>query len=195
MKYLRIGDLLVSGGVISEAQLEQALEVQKGSKKRLGDVLIDKGFITEDQLVRALQQQLGVEYIDLNAVSIPHEMANVFSKNLAKKHSLLPVKVAGDELWLAMVDPLNFVAVEEVKLATKKKVIPMIANRAAMSRAITSLYGSEGVARAIEEMSREQMAHWLLQCFTGGDVKGYAERIRPRYEAAMKRRKSEAVST
>ena len=46
-----------------------------------------------------------------------------------------------------------------------------------------------------EEMSREQMAHWLLQCFTGGDVKGYAERIRPRYEAAMKRRKSEAVST
>lgn len=46
-----------------------------------------------------------------------------------------------------------------------------------------------------EEMSREQMAHWLLQCFTGGDVKGYAEKIRPRYEAAMKRRKAQEATT
>ena len=156
MKYLRIGDLMVSSGVITEAQLERALEMQKKEKKRLGDVLIHNGFIAEDQLIRALQQQLGVEYIDLNAVSIPQEMASVVSRNLAKKHSLLPVRVAGDELYLAMVDPLNFVAVEEVKLATKKKIIPMIANRGAMEHAIASLYGSEGVARAIEEMSRDR---------------------------------------
>lgn len=157
MKYLRIGDLMLSSGAITEAQLGHALELQKSSKKRLGDILIENGFITEDQLIKALQQQLGIEYIDLNAVTIPQEMASVVSGNLAKKHKLLPVRVAGGELYLAMVDPLNFVAAEEVKVATKKKVIPMIAHRSAMDHAIAGLYGSEGVARAIEEMSRDQV--------------------------------------
>ena len=65
MAYMRLGDLLVSTGAISREQLEQALELQKGTKQRLGDVLIQNGFITEKSLIYALKIQLGIEFIDL----------------------------------------------------------------------------------------------------------------------------------
>lgn len=155
MAYKRLGDLLLNIGLISQAQLEQALELQKGSKERLGTVLIQNGFITEHQLIEALEMQLGVEFIDLSKVTIPAEMAQVLSKNIAKKHGVVPVKVDRDTLYLAMSDPLNFVAIEEVRTATRKKVVPMIATAEAIDRAVMTLYGNEGAARAIEEMKRE----------------------------------------
>ena len=109
MKYWRLGDLLVSSKMITSKQLEEALEIQKTSGKghRLGTVLIENGFITENQLIETLQMQLGVEFIDLNNTSIPPEMASVLPKNIAKKHMVIPVKVSGNDLYLAMVDPLN----------------------------------------------------------------------------------------
>ena len=155
MKYQRLGDLLAGVGVITDEQLSAALKLQKGSGKRLGTVLIENGFITETQLIEALQLQLGVDFIDLNNIKIPAEMAGILSKNIARKFSVVPVKLVRDELYLAMVDPLNFLAIEEVKSATQKKVIPMIATKAATERAIANLYGNEGAVRAIEDMSKE----------------------------------------
>ena len=69
MAYMRLGDLLLSSGVISHEQLERALELQKESKERLGDVLVQSGIITEQQLIEALKIQLGVEFVDLTAAS------------------------------------------------------------------------------------------------------------------------------
>lgn len=157
MKYWRLGDLLVSSGVITEEQLERALKMQKEEMqgKRLGTVLIESGIITENQLIETLQMQLGVEFIDLNNTAIPPEMAQVLPKNIAKKHMVIPVKVVRNELYLAMVDPLNFITIEEVQSATRKKVIPVIATTAAMERAVLNLYSNEGAARAIEEMKKD----------------------------------------
>ena len=159
MKYWRLGDLLVSSGIITEEQLEQALSKlrEEGKGKRLGTVLIESGVITENQLIEALQMQLGVEFIDLNNTSIPPEMASVLPKNIAKKHMVIPVKVVHNELYLAMVDPLNFITIEEVQAATRKKVIPVIATMSAMERAVMNLYSNEGAARAIEEMKKDKM--------------------------------------
>ena len=75
MADMRLGDLLVASGVITNEQLNKALELQKKSKQRLGDVLIENKFITEQHLIEALQIQLGVEFVDLTAVSIPVELA------------------------------------------------------------------------------------------------------------------------
>jgi len=159
MKYWRLGDLLVSSGVITEEQLELALRMQKEEMhgKRLGTVLIESGIITENQLIETLQMQLGVEFIDLNNTAIPPEMAQVLPKNIAKKHMVIPVKVVRNELYLAMVDPLNFITIEEVQSATRKKVIPVIATTAAMERAVLNLYSNEGAARAIEEMKKDNI--------------------------------------
>lgn len=151
MAYMRLGDLLVSSGVITNEQLEKALEMQKETKERLGDVLIRAGFITEQQLIEALEMQLGVEFVDLTAVSIPVELASYVPKNIAKKFCVVPVKLVKDTLYLAMSDPLDFVAQEEVKVASRKRVIPMIATRRTTEHAISLLYGSEGTAGVIEE--------------------------------------------
>lgn len=155
MVYKRIGDLLLGMDLITQEQLEQALAIQKTSKQRLGTVLIDNGFITEQQLIEALEIQLGIQYIDLSRTVIPTEMAQVLSKNIARKHGVVPVRVERDTLYLAMSDPLNFVAIEEVKTATHKRVTPMVATATAVDRAIITLYGNEGAVKAIEEMKRE----------------------------------------
>lgn len=75
MAYMRLGDLLVASGTITGQQLERALALQKETKQRLGDVLIQNGFITEAQLIDALRVQLGVDFVDLTAISIPVELA------------------------------------------------------------------------------------------------------------------------
>lgn len=155
MAYKRLGDLLLSVGLISQGDLERALELQKTTKKRLGKVLTEYGIISERQLIEALELQLGVEFIDLSKTIISPEMAQVLPKSIAKRHNVVPVKIVKDELFLAMSDPLNFVAAEEVKNVTRKRVVPMIATEDAVDRAILTLYGNEGAARAIEEMKRE----------------------------------------
>lgn len=154
MAYKRLGDLLLSSGLINHEQLEQALVQQKIEKKRLGSVLIDSGVISETQLIEALKMQLGIEFVDLSKQNIPAELSYLFTLNIAKRYNVVPVNVVNDELYLAMSDPLNFVAIESVKTATRKRVIPMIATEDAVERAIATLYGNEGAARAIEEMER-----------------------------------------
>ncbi len=156
--YRRLGELLLAAGTITQEELDQGLALQKTQKGRLGEVLIANGIITEDQLIEALQMQLGIEYIDLSKVNIPTELASVVPKNIAKQYQVVPVRVRKDELYLAMSDPLNFYAIEEVRKAVRKKVVPMVAHSAQVERAIQVLYGNEGAARAIEEMKREAAA-------------------------------------
>ena len=140
MKYMRLGDLLVDAGVITDEQLGAALKSQKQSKRRLGDELIQTGVITERQLIDALMMQLGIDYVDLSTTDISPEMAQILPKNIAKKHSVVPVRTRGDELILAMADPLNFIATEEVRTATRKRVTPVM-------RADGRLHGHAGERR------------------------------------------------
>lgn len=154
MAYKRLGDILLQAGIITDRELETYLLKGKEDKKRLGKVLLDAGVITEIQLIDLLKLQLGVDYIDLTTYRIPTVMAQVLPKNLAKKYTVVPVKIVGDSLYLAMADPLNFMAIEEVKKATKKRIIPMIAMESSAERAIRTLYGNEGVNRAIDEMQK-----------------------------------------
>ena len=92
MAYMRLGDLLVSSGIITGEQLEQALALPREDGQRLGDVLIRQGVISEAQLIDALRVQLGVDFVDLTAVSIPVELAKYVPRNLAKKFLVVPVQ-------------------------------------------------------------------------------------------------------
>ncbi len=155
MEYLRLGDILISTGAITEEQLKHALEVQKTTHERLGTILIDEGIINEQRLIETLEMQLGIDFIDLSKVRIPIEMAQIVPRNIAKRHGVVPVSLTKDELTLAMSDPLNFVALEEVRTATRKRILPKISTPNAVNKAIATLYGNEGAARAIEEMRYE----------------------------------------
>lgn len=155
MKYTKLGDLLVKSGVISQEQLKDALALQDQTGERLGEVLQKHGFITEKQRIDALMNQLGVEFIDLSRYTPSAELAQLLPKGIAKKHCVVPVKATRSELWLAMADPLNFVAMEEVATATRRRVIPMIATSEATERAVQNLYSNQGALHAIEEMQRD----------------------------------------
>lgn len=158
MSYMRVGDLLKSAGLITDEQLQRALDIQKSTKQGIGAVLVGMGVITEDKLVEVMSSQLGVSYIDLTKTNIPIEMARNLPKNIAKRHLVVPVSVTDDEIVLAMVDPLNFLAIEDVRAATRKRVSPRIATATAVERAIATLYGNDGAARAIDEIRTESGA-------------------------------------
>ena len=159
MAYKRLGELLLAAGVISEEELEHAIQLQKGTRERLGTVLITNNIITESQLIEALQMQLGIEFIDLAKISIPTEMAQALPRNIAVQYQVVPVKLVKDELYLAMSDPLNFYAIEEAKRATRRRIHPLVSTAAGIEHAIQVLYSNEGAAKAIEEMKREAAAN------------------------------------
>ncbi len=152
MKYKRLGDMLIGMGILSDEQLGQALSMQKQTKERLGQVLINHGFITESQLNNALKQQLGIDYIDLTNTKIDPSMTNYIPKSLAKSAQIVPVKVIKDTLFLAMADPLNFMAVEQAKDTSKKRIVPMVANQAAVTHAINVLYENLSANEAMAQM-------------------------------------------
>lgn len=152
MKYKRLGEMLVDAGAITEQQLEAALVGQKQTGMRLGTYLIAQGYITEDQLIEILCMQLGIEFIDLNNTEIDPALITLVSKHLARTYHVIPVKLERNVLYLAMEDPMNFMAIEDVKDATKKRVVPMIAYHNAIERALNVLYENEGAQKAIEEM-------------------------------------------
>ena len=163
MAHMQLGELLVSAGSITRNQLEEALALQKQQKDRLGTVLINSGIITEQKLIEVLQMQLGIEFIDLTKTSIPTEMAQVIPKAIAQQYQIVPVKMVKDELRLAMSDPLNFYAIEEARLASKRRIVPVVATRAGVEHAIQILYSSEGAAKAIADMKREAAANGDVQ--------------------------------
>ena len=155
MVYKRVGDLLISAGLITNDQLVKALADQKGTNKRLGKVLIETKVITETQLIEALEMQLGLDFVDLSKIVVPVEMSQYIPKNIAKTHGIVAIKNTPDGIVLAMSDPLNYVALEDAKAVTRKRIIPVIATAAMVERTIIYLYGNEGAARAIEEIRRE----------------------------------------
>lgn len=155
MKYKRLGEMLTNEKLITEEQLMEALQLQKGSGKRLGAVLIDNGFITEAQLIEMLRMQLGIDFIDITKITIDPEVVNVLPKSTAQKYGVIPVRIEKDVLYLAMEDPLNFMAVEAARVATRKKIIPMITTAAGINRAYNILYENEGAVKAMAQMRQE----------------------------------------
>jgi len=155
MAYKRLGDMLVSEGLLTPAQLAQALELQRAGGQRLGTVLTENGYVTQAQITGALERQLGVEYIDLMSTHLPPETAALLPRTMARQYGIVPVRLENGTLYIAMDDPLNFVAVEAVKKATRHRVVPMIATAAGIDRAINALYGGEAAQRAIRDLNAQ----------------------------------------
>lgn len=147
----RIGDLLIERGLITDNELKFALDRQKQTREKLGEVLVNNNIVTSEDMAKTLAYQLEVDYIDLARTNIPTSMSELVARNTARANHLVPVSKTGDSLYIAMDDPLNFYAIDEVRKVTKLKIVPMIATKEAVERAINTLYGNEGARQAIEE--------------------------------------------
>ena len=155
MEHLQLGEVLRSLGYINDAQLEKALELQKTSHQRIGTVLVNEGMITLQQMAAALADQLGIEYVDLSRIAVPTELARVVPRSVASEYSLVPISADADTVVIAMADPTDFFAVEQVRAVSRRRVCVKSALPSEVENAVNLLYGSEEAAKAIEEMRSE----------------------------------------
>lgn len=148
---LKLEQLLISSGKITESQLEKALSIQRKTGKKINEILIEKDFITEDEIIKVLELHLGIPYIDLDNYQINPEVATLIPENIVKRHELIAVDRKDNILVIAMVDPLNIFALDDVKFHVKMDVQPVISNREKLLRAIDRFYSSKIAKKAIEE--------------------------------------------
>lgn len=154
-KNKRLGDLLIEAKLITKDQLNSALNLQKTTGKKLGELLIDEGLVNEKQIIEVLEFQLGIPHLDLEKYFIDPEMPRCITEKLARRHMLIPVKKEKDKLIVAMADPLNIFAIDDVKIATGLEVDLAIATRQQILNAIDRYYGRESAEKAIEDFKRE----------------------------------------
>lgn len=147
----RIGDLLLDSGVISETQLREALDKQRETRQRLGDVLIQLQFITQQQFIEALEFQLGIPHVQLYRYKINPKVVGLLSQRLADQHCVMPLRMEGSKLVLAMADPLDYYAIDEIRAATGLRIETVIASKDELLTVIRRYYGLQDTIDQISQ--------------------------------------------
>ncbi len=165
-KKLRLGDALVLSGAITDAQLGKGLELQKGTGKKLGEILVDAGFLTEDNLVKALSEQLSYDVVDLQNRLISEEVLNLVPLAVLKKYMVLPFEYAKQNpnvIRVAMANPLDFHAMDDISIVTNLQVEPVVATNRGILLAIDKYFGQEDVMNEIVQYAKEKEEQLLEQ--------------------------------
>lgn len=152
-KNVRLGDLLVTMKLITENQLNYALEVQKRTQKKLGEVLLDEKIISETELIEVLEFQLGIPHVKFDKFEVEKEAVELIDEKTAQKYNAIPVKLEGDKVLVVMTDPLNIFAVDDLSMIMGKRVEPAIGMKHEVSQSIDKYYRNKGVEKELEEFS------------------------------------------
>lgn len=139
IKRKRLGDLLKDAGIIEENQIQEALE-SKMPDQKLGDVLVEKGFVTEKQLIEVLEFQLGIPHVSLFHFPIDPHVITIVSKDFAIRNLLVPIQRKGEELTVAMSDPMDYFSIDDLKISTGFKISPVIATKHEILQAVNRHY-------------------------------------------------------
>lgn len=158
-KKYRLGDILVQQGIITDEQLKLALTEQQKDRRRLGDYLVEKGITTDEDIALALHLQLGIEMIDLRGIKIPQEALGLVPGSVLRKHSVLPVGF--DEhntnvLLLAMADPLDMVAQDDISIITNCLIEPLVSTHSAINSVLDKYFGTDEAMSAAEQYAKER---------------------------------------
>lgn len=194
---MRLGDLLIKQNVLTEEELKKALELQKGSGKKIGEVLVDNGFITEEMIVRALQMQLGLKVVQLAGVTIPKEVRGLVSVDLLKKYTCIPFELDpynANILHLAMADPMDMMAIDDISIVTNLQVEPYIATTRDIRTAIDRWYGASETMDAARRFTKErEQLRGNTGEETGADVSDapIVQLVRSLLEQAIRQRASD----
>ena len=154
----KLGELLVRSGRINPAQLNEALALQKEQGGRVGTNLVKLGYLTEKQLIEALSQHFNVPSVDLTGVELDETVLKIIPADLARKYTILPVTKTGATITVAMIDPTNVFAMDDVKFMTGYRVEPVVASESGIRAAIDRYYGSTHaieLKKVMEDLSEE----------------------------------------
>ena len=136
----QLGELLIEKGLINQAQLDKALKLQKEKGGLIGQILVALGFAKEEEIAQALTVQYGFPYLPLECYEINSEAIKMIPENVARQYNLIAVDKIGDLLTIAMSNPLNVQATEDIEMIAKCKVQVFVSTMTDISNAIIKYY-------------------------------------------------------
>jgi len=139
---LKLGELLLKAQLISQQQLTKSLDEQRATGGKIGEILQRLGYVTEDDIIECLSHQFGVPSINLRHFEIDESVAKIIPADLARKYNVIPVNKTGATLTVAMADPTNIFAMDEITFMTGYRVEPVVSSEEAIREAIDRYYGS-----------------------------------------------------
>ncbi len=150
-KVKKIGEILVDAGLITGAQLEEALDVSKRTGARLGRTLVNMGIVTEEGIAQALAHQFNIPYAPLSSVIIEPQVIKLIPEALARRYKVIPFAKQGNAIKVAMFDPLDVFATDDLKKVSGYQILPSVATERDIQKAIDQYYGAAG---SMEEIAR-----------------------------------------
>ena len=163
-KKIRVGDLLVEAGAITAEELQEALAYQKEHGGRIGNVIVELGFISQDLLITVLTMQLGIDYIELKACKLDEDILKLVPENLVNKYKAIPIgfdEQNPNVLRVAMVDPMDLNAIDDIGIATNTQVEPILAMEDDLMEVVGKYYGNAQAMEAAEQYRKEMEADGL----------------------------------
>jgi len=151
----RIADVLIEDGLLLPNQLEEATAIQKQKGGRLLKILTDKQFVTDQDMAFSMGRCLNVSPVNLARIRIPEEIMGLIPREMAKANKLVPVARLNGKLFIAMVDPTNVLAVDDVKRRVQLDVVPMIATEKSVAEALSGVHGGVGINQALRDVVKE----------------------------------------
>ena len=167
---IRIGDKLVQYGYITDEQLQKALSLQKGTGKRIGEILIEHGLITAELLTNVLTELLNVDNVDLTPSNISPEAIHKVPQNICNRYKVFPYKIEENKLYLAMEDPQNRQAIQDVRRFADMEIVPSIATTSEINQAIEQWYSNTDIDKAISEFARNDIQNEIEEISGDEDV-------------------------
>lgn len=136
----QLGELLLDRGIINQSQLDQALSVQRDKGGLIGEILVELGFVKEDDIAQALTAQYGFPYLPLGSYDVNAEITSIIPGRVARQYLLVPIDKIGNNLTLAMSNPLNVQAIEDVELLSGCSVQTFVSTSSDIKKAIEKYY-------------------------------------------------------
>ncbi|MCM1167071.1 MAG: Flp pilus assembly complex ATPase component TadA, partial [Ruminococcus sp.] len=156
IKNVRIGEVLLESGFISQQQLDEALQKQRNSGgKMLGDVVLEMGLVSETQLAQALSIRLKVPFVDLSSVKVSTEAVGKIPEAIAKEKTVFAYGINHNRLMVATNDPINFYIFEDLRVATGMEIVPQISTKSQIQAAINKYYSSQALDSTMNELENE----------------------------------------
>jgi type IV pilus assembly protein PilB len=170
----RLGEILVELGIVDDAQIETALQAQQATGKRLGEVLLEAGLVEPRDLVRALAAQFGLPFVDLEERPLDSDLGQMVPRQLAMRHRALPVWTEGDDIIVAMANPVDVLALDDIRSIVGRQVKPVMADTRQILAAVERLGHSdlqvEATIQAAVGEQREVRVATAAAVDTAGDT-------------------------
>src|SRR6476619_2838370 len=156
---VRLGELLTKASLITQDQLKEALKMQKETGGKLGETLIKLGFVSEEDITECQSQQFGVPSINLQHFEIDPAVIKLISGDVARKYKILPINKTGATIIIAMADPTNVFAMDDIKFMTGYNVEPVVASELGIKAAIDNYYGTTSsleLKKVMDQMAEQE---------------------------------------